>query len=161
MDKGKKLKSCKNIIFLVLVICLISIFLLSVVSCNISLVRGSGNVISEDRDVSGFSKISLSGSGSLYIEQGNEESLTIKAEDNLVPLIRTEVSGNTLSIGTKLGTSITPTKSIEFYLKVKDVESISVSGSGSINCSGLETDDLSIKTSGSSKNQQHSTYLVQ
>jgi hypothetical protein len=151
MDKGKKLGVGKNIILLVMVICLISILLLAVVSCNISIVGGSGNVISEDRNVSGFSKISLSGSGKLYIEQGNEESLTVKAEDNLIPLIKTEVSGNTLSLGTKFGTSIIPTKSMEFYLKVKELISISVSGSGNINCSGLATDDLSIRTSGSSK----------
>ena len=151
MNKNRKLRVFENIILLAMVICFISILLVATVSCNISVVRGSGNVISEDRDVSGFSKISFSGSGTLYIEQGEKESLTIKAEDNLIPLIKTEISGNTLSIGNKLGTSIMPTKSMEFYLKVKDLDSISVSGSGSINCSGLVTDDLSIKTSGSSK----------
>ena len=149
MHTNKKLRTYKNIIFLVLITCLISTILAANVSCNISLVRGSGNVISEDRAVSGFSKVSVSGSGNLFIEQGDEESLTIEAEDNILPLIITEVSGNTLKIGFKTGTSISTIKSIEFHLKVKELDSISASGSGTINCSGLSTENLSIKTNGS------------
>ena len=149
MHTNKKLRTYKNIIFLVLITCLISTLLLANVSCNISLVSGSGNVISEDRAVSGFSKVSVSGSGNLFLEQGDEESLTIEAEDNILPLIITEVSGNTLKIGFKTGTSISTIKSIEFHLKVKELDSISASGSGTINCSGLSTENLSIKTSGS------------
>jgi len=144
----------RNIIRIVLIAILVSIFAVTIISCR-GIVLGSGNVISEDRDVSGFSKVSVSGSGNLYIEQGDEESLTIEAEDNILPFITTEVSGNTLKIGFKTGinitTNITPTKNIEFYLRVKDLDSISASGSGSINCSGLSTDNLSIKTSGSRK----------
>ena len=152
MHTNKKLRTYKNIIFLVLITCLISTILAANVSCNISLVRGSGNVISEDRAVSGFSKVSVSGSGNLFLEQGDErseESLTIEAEDNILPLIITEVSGNTLKIVFKTGTSISTIKSIEFHLKVKELDSISASGSGTINCSGLSTENLSIKTSGS------------
>ena len=113
--------------------------------------RGSGNVISEDRNVSGFSKVSISGSGNLYIEQGDEEGITIEAEDNILPLIKTEVYGDTLIIGFKLMTYGIPSKSMEFHLRVKDLESISASGSGSVNCLGLSTDSLTIKTSGSRK----------
>jgi len=149
MHTNKKLRTYKNIIFLVLITCLISTILAANVSCNISLVRGSGNVISEDRAVSGFSKVSVSGSGNLFLEQGDEESLTIEAEDNILPLIITEVSGNTLKIGFKTGTSISTIKSIEFHLKVKELDSISASGSGTINCSDLSTENLSIRTSGS------------
>ena len=112
-----------------------------------STMRGSGNVISEDRNVSGFNKVSVSGSGNLHIVQGDEESLTIEAEDNILPLITAKVSENTLKIGFKPGTSISTTKSIEFYLKVKDLDSISASGSGNIDCSGLTADNLIIKVS--------------
>lgn len=149
MDKDTKLKSAKNVISLVLTICFVSILLITISSCKISIVRGSGNVISEDRAVSTLSKVSVSGSGNLFIEQGDEESLTIEAEDNILPLIITKVSGSTLTIGFKLGTNVSTTKSIEFHLKVKDLESISTTGSGNVNCSGLITDRLTIKTTGS------------
>ena len=149
MYKNKKLRVSKNIIILALLACLISILLAATVSCNISLVRGSGNVISEDRAVSGFSKLFISGSGEIFIEQGDEESLTIKAEDNIIPLITTEVSGDTLNISHGPGPIVTNTKSIEIYLKVKDIDSISTSGSANVNCSGLSTGSLTIKTTGS------------
>jgi hypothetical protein len=149
MHKNKKPIVYKNIIFLVLITCFISVLLTATVSCNISVVRGSGNVISEDRAVSGFSKVLISGSGEIFIEQGDEESLTIKAEDNIIPLITTEVSGDTLNISHGPGPIVTNTKSIEIYLRVKDLDSISTSGSANINCSGLSTSNLIINTTGS------------
>lgn len=139
------LKTLKNTILLILIICLVFIMVTTISSC---IKIGSGNVISEDRSVSGFSKVLIKGSGNLYIEQGDEESITIEAEDNILPLIKTEVSGNTLTISLKSGTKIT-TKSMEFHLRVKNLDSISASGSANINCSGLSTENLYIKTSGS------------
>ena len=147
---GKRSQT-RNIISIALIVILISILAVTIVSCRGLIVRGSGNVASEDRDVSGFNKVSISGSGNLHIEQGDEESLTIEAEDNILPLITAKVSGNTLKLGFKPGTSISTTKSIEFYLKVKDLDSISASGSGNIDCLGLKTDNLIIGTSGSRK----------
>ncbi|MBA7508656.1 hypothetical protein ES705_00588 [subsurface metagenome] len=136
----------KKIIRVASIVVLISIFTVTIVSCKGAQVRGSGNLISEDRDVSGFSKVSISGSGNLFIEQGDEESLTIEAEDNILPLITTRVSGSTLTI--KINRGI-PTKSPNYYLKVKDLTSISTSGSVSVSCPSLSTDSLVIKSSGS------------
>lgn len=135
----------KKIIRVALIVVLVSIFAFTIISCK-ELVRGSGNVISEDRDVSGFSKVSISGSGNLFIEQGDEESLTIEAEDNILPLITTRVSRSTLTI--KINRGI-PTKDPNYYLKVKDLASISISGSVSVSCPSLNTDSLVIKSSGS------------
>lgn len=150
-----KLKNCirlRNIIRITLIVIPVSFLGVTMLSCKgIGIVRGSGNVISEDRDVSGFSKVSISGSGNLYIEQGDEEGITIVAEDNILPLIKTKISGNTLTLGFKPMAYGITTKSIEFHLRVKDLDSISASGSGSINCSGLSTTNLSIKISGSRK----------
>ena len=148
-NKFINLKAGKNTFRLILIACLISILVVTVISCKGVQVIGSGNVISEDRAVSGFSKVSISGSGNLFIEQGDEESITIKAEDNLTHLITTRVSGNTLTIGFKLGTNVSTAKSIEFHLQVKDLDSISTSGSGNVNCAGLSTSNLTIRTSGS------------
>lgn len=149
-DNLEKGKWVKNILRIILILILVSIFSLTIISCK-RIVIGSGNVISEDRDVSGFNKVSVSGSGNIYIEQGDMESLTIEAEDNIISLIEAKVSGNTLKIGLKTGASISFTKDIKYHLKVKELESILGSGSGGIYCEALETDSLLIKTSGSRK----------
>ena len=52
--------------------------------------RGSGDVITETRQVSNFTRIELDGSGDVEIVFGNKESITIEAEDNIMPLIETK-----------------------------------------------------------------------
>lgn len=153
MIKNMKMIKAVKIIIVVL---LLSAFAFSFVSCKlveaigrIELVKGSGNVISEDRDISGFSKISISGSGNLYIEQGSSESLTIEAEDNIIPLIITELSGDTLIIKLKNRIRLTNYEEINYYLTLKDLGAVNKSGSVNISCPSLETDSLTIKSSGS------------
>ena len=68
---------------------------------NSNRVNGSGNTASETRDVSGFTEVSLEVPSTLYIEQGDTESLTIEADDNVLELIETEVVGSRLTLGIK------------------------------------------------------------
>ena len=46
-------------------------------------VRGSGDIVTEVREVSGFSEVHLEGSGDVVVEIGENESLTVEADDNL------------------------------------------------------------------------------
>jgi hypothetical protein len=71
---------------------LITVALL-VTACSVT--RGSGQLTTESRPVSGFTKVELSGTGELTIEQTGTESLTISAEDNILPRLTSEVSGDT------------------------------------------------------------------
>ncbi len=127
-----------------LIVCVLIIFVLS--ACNI--VRGSGNVTTEIRMVSSFDQVSLNGQGDLIITQGEQESLQIEAEDNLIPVIETEVRGNTLHIGTKNNTSINPTKPVKFFLTMKDISGLEISGSGDITSDSVTADDLLLDVNG-------------
>src|SRR6185295_3610097 len=60
--------------------------------------RGSGNVISQTREVSGFDAINVSYPAEVLIKQGSAESLKIEAEDNLLPNLKTQVKNGTLEI---------------------------------------------------------------
>src|SRR5687767_96183 len=68
-------------------------------ACVFDSVNGSGKITTEPRTVSGFSTISLSGSGRLIVEQTGTESLTVTTDDNLLPYIKTEVRANRLELG--------------------------------------------------------------
>ena len=70
------------------------------------MVNGSGHVETETRQVSGFTGIDLAGSGEVTIEQGDAESLTIEADDNVLPELTSEVSDSVLTLGTKPGTTV-------------------------------------------------------
>ena len=121
--------------------------MLLVAACSVT--KGSGQVVTETREVSGFSRVKLSGSGELTIQKTGAESLSISAEDNLLPRLTSDVSGDTLILGTKSNTSILPTKPITYSLTVKDLTGIAVSGSGSVRVSNLMTNSLATKISGS------------
>jgi putative autotransporter adhesin-like protein len=114
-----------------------------------SVTRGSGQLATESRAVSGFSKIDLSGGGELTIQKTGTESLSISAEDNLLPRLTSEVSNDTLILGTKPNTTILPQQQITYTVTVKDLTGVAVSGSGNIRVPDLTTTALSISISGS------------
>lgn len=135
----------------VVLVALIGILAVAAVSCKwtIGVVRGSGDIESEEREVSGFNEIQFTGIGNLIIEQGDEEALVVEADDNIIGLIETEVRGDELHIGFKRGVNIVPTSKVKFYLTVKELDRIDLSGVGDIDCDEFETDDLEFHISGS------------
>ena len=114
-------------------------------------VRGSGNVITENRTVAGFNAVEMSGIGTLIIEQGDKESLEITAEENLMRHIKSDVSGSRLQIGGEDFVNLRPTKDIIYRLKVKNLRQIETSGLGDVEMKNLETDDLEVEISGNGR----------
>src|SRR5262245_21825765 len=129
------------------VICWASCLLLS--SCGFGGIRGSGNVITESREVSGFTAVSFGGSGQLVIEQSGAESLTITADDNLLPYLTSEVQGHTLRLETKDRTSVDPTRPIVYKLSVKNLDDIQVAGEAKVEAKGIQSENLRIGVAGS------------
>ena len=114
----------------------------------ISIVRGSGNVTSEERVIGEFARVDLSGIGDLEIEFGDQPALRIEAEDNLLPLIETVVEGDTLRIGFKDNTNPNPTEPIRYYLTAVSLEAIEASGLGSIKAPGILSEQFVVNISG-------------
>lgn len=115
-------------------------------------VRGSGNIVSEIRNVSQFDRVSVSGSGQLTIVQGDQESLMIEADDNLLPLIKSDVAGGALNIGPE-HVNLSPTKTIRYRLALKGLKALHLSGSLQAEAQSLETPQLRVTISGSGKLQ--------
>lgn len=115
-------------------------------------IKGSGNSITETRDVSNFTSVSMGTTGTLIITQGNTESLTIEAESNIMPHIEAEVKGKKLSIGLKskvLWKSIRPTLPIVYKLNVINLVEGELSGSGAIKATDINARDIELVISGS------------
>lgn len=111
-------------------------------------VRGSGIVQTESRSVSGFSSIVFNSEGKVTVQQTGKESLTISAEDNLLPLLETRVADRVLYLGTVNNVDINPTKPIEFVMEVKGLESFKMTGVGSIEAKGIHGKRLAIALTG-------------
>lgn len=129
---------------------LLAIVILLISACGIGTIRGSGNMVTEPRDVSGFDRVSLSGTGEVVITQGDEESLTVETDDNIMPYVITEVSGGTLhlALDAERARSISPTR-LRFTVAVRDLAGLEVSGSGSATSTGIDTERLDVEVSGS------------
>lgn len=129
-----------------LVLLMLGLFLLT--ACGLNYVQGSGNVITEERDVSGFDSVNMSGFGEVLITQGNIESLTIETDDNLMQYIESSVRGNTLYLEFQDNTIPDPSDKITFNLNVIDLGALDLSGAGSFIIESLETPSLEITFSG-------------
>ena len=110
-------------------------------------IQGSGKIINQTRDVSGFNQIDLNGAGELIITQGNKESVTVEADDNIMPNIKTNVNNNKLTISFDNNMPM-PTHTVKIYVTVKDLNSINISGSGKINSNNLNVNNLTLNVNG-------------
>ncbi len=110
---------------------------------------GSASVASEPRDVNGFDEVDLNGVGSLSIRQTGSESLTVEAEEDVLPKIKTKVVDERLIIGPEPNTNIRTTKPINYELTVEDLHALGLSGSGDIDAEAINTDTLKIDVGGS------------
>ena len=126
---------------------LIAIVLL-LCACGLRAVRGSGRLVTESRDVRDFDRVSLTGSGEVILIQGEEESLTIETNDNVMRDVTSEVKGGTLTLGTESGKLISATQ-LRFTVTVRDLAGLTVSGSGDITAERVDTDRLEVRVSGS------------
>ncbi|HEX9388816.1 MAG TPA: DUF2807 domain-containing protein [Anaerolineales bacterium] len=112
--------------------------------------RGSGNVISQTREVSGFEAVSVAYPAQVLIKQGNAESLKIEADDNLLPNLKTQVKNGTLEIFYKRenGKHVNPTKTVKITIVVKDLKNVDFTSAGELTVENLKTDALDVSLSG-------------
>lgn len=113
-------------------------------------VRGSGNVVTQTRDVQDFTRIRIAYPASVVIRQGGPESLTIQAEDNVAPTIKTQVENGVLVIGNMRETVglTNPTKPVRITIVVKDLQELDFDAAGDVNVQGLKTKSLTIQLDG-------------
>ena len=61
-------------------------------------IKGNGNVVEETRKVKEFDEIRVSRGMNVYISQGDETKVIVKADENLLDAIETRIEGNTLKV---------------------------------------------------------------
>ncbi len=112
-------------------------------------VQGSGNVKKQVRELAHFTGVSLSLPATMELRIGNTESVTIETDDNLLPLIDTVIENGTLKIRPTKRNSILHTRSMKIVVVAKEVERLSLGGSGSIDADALRGKKLSFDLGGS------------
>lgn len=140
---------------LTLSVLLITAMLLS--ACQlpfVDIVRGSGNLVTETREVRGFNKVRLDGAGRLLITQGATESLEIEAEDNILENLTAEVRGDTLILGFQnqfWRKTVIPTMGITYTMTVVELTEITFNGAGELKMPTLDTSALGLVINGAGR----------
>jgi hypothetical protein len=98
--------------------------------CGKETVRGSGKVVTEERQVAEFKAIKLKGIGRVVLTRGEPHSVTIRTDENILPLIETYVQNDELIISPQ-NYNLRPT-TLEFDITVARLKGIAVSGSGEV-----------------------------
>lgn len=112
-------------------------------------IQPSGTIRQETRAVTGFTGLGLAVPGRVELRQGSPESVTVEADDNLLPEIQTVVEGGKLMIRFARKLSVGGKPVIRITVTAPRIESISVSGSGDVVAASLAVPTLAIAVSGS------------
>ena len=110
-------------------------------------IQGSGNIISESRELNNFTSIILLGSIDVNIKTSESNNCVVVADDNLIPYIKTEVIKNKLQIS--LNESYSSEEKLVVNINTPNYDEVSLSGSGNINILDFKNNNLSLNISGS------------
>jgi hypothetical protein len=133
----------RNLLILTMLVALASI------GCKHSMhagIKGSGKREVQKRDVQPFTSITTEGAFNIEVVSQKTQSLEIEGDDNILPLIRTEVSNNVLRIRNDQGFSIS--EPVMIRISVPDLTTLNVSGAGTIAVAGLKNDKFTIECDG-------------
>lgn len=114
-----------------------------------SSIKGSGHVVEEKRDVPNFNAIDVGGVFAVESVYGDTTSVVVVADDNLLPLIETEVQGGTLSISSTR--RLKSDQRLLIRVTSPAIERVETSGASSVSLSNPSREKLEIDMSGASK----------
>lgn len=99
-------------------------------------IRGSGVAKTEQRDVDRFDQLSIMGGMDATVTIGDQQSVTIEGDDNIVGTIETKVKDGKLIVEpTEPYSSKTP---IKLTITVAQLKGVAINGSGDVDVDGLK-----------------------
>jgi len=110
-------------------------------------VVGSGKITTETRKLAEFDEIDLRIRGNAYISIGKPTPLEITGDDNILPLIKTEVHERRLVISADHNFKTKQAPNLK--ITVANLEAASIAGSGDMHISGVDNQSLSLNVRGS------------
>ena len=113
-------------------------------------VVGTGDVVTENRNVSGFTGVSSSLSADIDLRQSSTFKVSIEGQKNIIDLVEMEVKDGTLKLRFKKGYSMTYKKTLKIQVEAPNFSYLGMLGSGNVRANGaLSGEKLDISISGS------------
>lgn len=115
-------------------------------------IKRTGDIIQETRDISGFTQIQTEENVNVFITQDSVSKVIVEAGENIVPLITTEVVGNTLVCGNRNRCNWTRSykKPLNIYVHLPKLTLLEAGGTGNVKSTNtIYTDGLYISATNS------------
>lgn len=124
------------------------VMLIGTVGCweRIEGVKGSGTTKTEKRTASAFSAVEVSGALEAEIAVGAEPKVEITGDDNLIPLVDTGVSGDSLSV--RNHGNFRPVVPLIVHITAPKITAVTASGATSVTLHGMHGDALTVTVHG-------------
>jgi hypothetical protein len=117
-------------------------------------VGGSGEIVTEERSVGDFTSIDLDYPAEVTITQGDAYSVSVTADDNLLPQLETNVDDGELQIRNSernFGQRVNPSETVVIVITVVDLSAVRFDSAGSLTIDGYSGDALQIELNGAGK----------
>jgi hypothetical protein len=115
-------------------------------------VRGSGQAVSQAREVEAFDAVAVGGPFQVVLQPAAREAVSVQADDNLLPLVQTRVRDDgarrTLHVELPRHTQIEARTPIVVTVAVVRVAALAVGGVGRIAATGLQSPRLDVSVGG-------------
>jgi hypothetical protein len=109
-------------------------------------VQGQGPVTSETREVGAFSRIEATAGIRIVVHIGPSEAVEVSAQENLLPVIATDLRGDTLSI--EASEDFTTLEPVTITVVVPALDGITLSGGSQAVIDGLDAESLELRIRG-------------
>ncbi len=109
-------------------------------------VKGSGVVKTEKRSLPPFSSLEISCHGSIQVRFQELKNLELTGDDNIIPLITTEVQGDTLYI--RSSKEYEPKDKLEILVSTPDLKKFAFAGAGEAKLSNIKNERVEIAMRG-------------
>jgi Putative auto-transporter adhesin, head GIN domain len=109
-------------------------------------VKGSGIVKTEKRSLTPFDSLEVICHGSIQVHTQGREGLEISGDDNIIPLITTEVNNGTLYV--RSSKEYDPQGKLEITVSVPNLKRFAFSGAGEANLSNVKNDRMEMALTG-------------
>lgn len=118
-------------------------------------VTGSGTMAEETRATGSFTRVSTHSGIELALTIGPATSVKLSGDDNLLPLVLTEVSGGELSIEFDDMQGFSSEIGLRAEVSAPEIVGVGASGGSTLRADGIDADAFSVEVSGGSPVSLH------
>ena len=117
---------------------------------NLNCEKGNEKISKQERKISAFSQIEVSGAYTIILKQDSVTSVSVEADENLQSMITTKIEGKKLVIENKK--SICGSIDIIVYVSTPEINTIDISGAVELNATDIiKSEKLGIYVSGAAE----------